>query len=150
MSLMIQRPIPFRAKTLAELSGMLVAALVEARTLRVGQPSPFAGRHGARDWELTRWFKRVALFMDGACHVAAGRSDVEALLSVSLDADARSLSHWGLRRWRDGQWELDNLELDFQLRARPAELLHALEAFSDLLHASPAHAADAMAWDMAG
>ena len=107
------------------------------------------GRHGSREWELTRWFKRVAVFLDGACHLANHQGEIETLLTVPLDADGRSMTHWGVRRWRGGPWELDNLELDYQLRHNPSALLAALEAFAALLHTAGLRA-DPSPWQLVG
>ena len=160
----------FHANSLSDVAYLLAAAIEEGSAQLRDRPAHLFGRYAAREWELTRWFKRTAALLDGLCDVqgilrrqAPGSAyaaklwrDVEALIELPLNDDGDTLGTWGLRRWREGQWELDNLELDYQLRSRPEALLDALEAF-DHQHFAPLLAAwkrrvgqDAEPWTLAG
>ena len=156
----LRRPVqPSAPAGLLEVACLLTLAIEEGRHLM-----PRAGhvRVELREWELNGWFRRVAVFFDGFCRVLSGHAaipahEAETIAATPLNAHGQTLGDWGLRRWRGG-WELDNLELDYQLRARPEALLQALEAFSrELLapliarwQALLGQAPAARAWSLAG
>ncbi|MNS58904.1 hypothetical protein D3C72_918410 [compost metagenome] len=141
---MTRRTAGYQATSLVEVAYLLASAIEEGQRLMADPSARCHGRTPAREWELTGWFKRVAFLFDGLCHLLGdldGRSaagmhgqaladELQAAVAAMLNDEGQTLEHWGLRRWRDGRWEIDNLELDYQLRARPEALLQALEAFS--------------------
>jgi hypothetical protein len=172
MILTTVRHTAFHANSLSDVACLLDVAIEEGATQLRHQPTHLFGRYGARDWELTRWFKRTAALFDGLCDVlgilkrqaptsalaAKLASDLEALLETPLNDEGDCLGRWGLRRWRNSHWELDNLELDYQLRSQPEALLAALEAF-ERLHFAPLLAGwkrrvgqdlEPHAWELAG
>jgi hypothetical protein len=168
----IRRSAAYRATTLVEVAYSLSAAVEEGRNLMAESSGRHQGRFAAREWELTRWFNRVASFLDGLSHVLGAMQarspqgghtlaladETLALATAVVDDEQQTLARWGLRQWRQGEWEVDNLELDYQLRSRPEELLAALEAFSSG-HMAPllvrwrnrlGHDAAAQPWAIAG
>ena len=142
---LLQSPTRVRPASLSEVAALLAIAVRDARILSIGHATSGPGRHGAGEWEMTCWFECVAGFMGAACRMANTPGGAADLLDAALDAGGGSLADWGLRRWRDGQWELDNLELDYRLRAQPRALLSALDAFGALLNAR-----QASAWELVG
>ena len=144
MPTMSHRPAGYQAASLVEVAFLLASAIEEGHRLLADPSARLHGRLAAREWEATGWFKRVAALFDGLCHMLGGMNgrssagalsqsladDLNAAVAATLNDEGQTLEHWGLRRWHDGRWEVDNLALDYQLRARPEALLLALEAFS--------------------
>ena len=67
-----RRPAGYQATSLVEVAYLLASAIEEGRALLADPSARYQGRLAAREWEMTGWFKRVAVLFDGLCHLLGG------------------------------------------------------------------------------